>query len=148
MRLSQWLSPLSLLRKCATVQALFLFISNVTCQKTTSSSLLTSSSSCGAVDSPYGLAPMDRKEVVLWSTKARWPVVECSVPSSEMAVSNARLPLLQAVTVALLWQAKSTVAAPKGFPSSGNGLWYTSKGSLWVQEWLPVGNGYLAGKSL
>lgn len=34
---------------------------------------------------------------------------------------------------------------PSGFPASGNGLWYTSPGTSWVKEWLPIGNGYLAG---
>ncbi|KIJ12754.1 glycoside hydrolase family 95 protein [Paxillus involutus ATCC 200175] len=37
-----------------------------------------------------------------------------------------------------------THSAPPGFPSSGNGLWYTTPGSVWVQELLPIGNGYLA----
>ncbi|KAF9219276.1 glycoside hydrolase family 95 protein [Gyrodon lividus] len=37
-----------------------------------------------------------------------------------------------------------TNSAPPGFPSSGNGLWYTTPGSVWAQELLPVGNGYLA----
>ncbi|KZT06742.1 glycoside hydrolase family 95 protein [Laetiporus sulphureus 93-53] len=37
-------------------------------------------------------------------------------------------------------------AAPAVFPSSGNGLWYTSPGQsdAWSSEWLPIGNGYLA----
>ncbi|KIJ60761.1 glycoside hydrolase family 95 protein [Hydnomerulius pinastri MD-312] len=37
-----------------------------------------------------------------------------------------------------------THSAPPGFPSSGNGLWYTAPGSVWAQELLPIGNGYLA----
>ncbi|KAF8234486.1 glycoside hydrolase family 95 protein [Tricholoma matsutake] len=37
-----------------------------------------------------------------------------------------------------------TVSAPSGFPSSGNGLWFTKSAHSWVREWLPVGNGYLA----
>ncbi|OSD05704.1 glycoside hydrolase family 95 protein [Trametes coccinea BRFM310] len=38
------------------------------------------------------------------------------------------------------------LAAPPAFPSSGNGLWYTSPGRFeaWADDWLPVGNGYLA----
>lgn len=47
------------------------------------------------------------------------------------------------VTVATC--ASLTLSVPPGFPSSGNGLWYTAPGKVWVQEWLPVGNGYLAG---
>ena len=31
------------------------------------------------------------------------------------------------------------------FPSSGNGLWFTKPAESWASEWLPVGNGYLAG---
>ncbi|KAJ3542228.1 hypothetical protein NM688_g5996 [Phlebia brevispora] len=38
----------------------------------------------------------------------------------------------------------STVAAPASFPSSGNGLWYKTPGTIWAENWLPVGNGYLA----
>ncbi|KAJ7472265.1 glycoside hydrolase family 95 protein [Mycena galericulata] len=36
------------------------------------------------------------------------------------------------------------VAAPSGFPASGNGLWYTTPGAIWSLDFLPVGNGYLA----
>ena len=32
-----------------------------------------------------------------------------------------------------------------GFPSSGNGLWYTTPGTVWARDFLPVGNGYLGG---
>ncbi|KAG6376718.1 glycoside hydrolase family 95 protein [Boletus reticuloceps] len=42
------------------------------------------------------------------------------------------------------WCASLTLSAPPGFPSSGNGLWYTSPGTVWEHEYLPVGNGYLA----
>ncbi|PPR00630.1 hypothetical protein CVT24_005476 [Panaeolus cyanescens] len=34
--------------------------------------------------------------------------------------------------------------APQGFPSSGNGLWYTQPGKIWSRDYLPIGNGYLA----
>jgi alpha-L-fucosidase 2 len=37
-------------------------------------------------------------------------------------------------------------SAPPSFPSSGNGLWYTAPGTIWVQEFLPIGNGYLGGE--
>lgn len=37
-------------------------------------------------------------------------------------------------------------AAPSAFPKSGNGLWFTQQGDNWSREWLPVGNGYLAGE--
>ena len=42
----------------------------------------------------------------------------------------------------------AVVAAPPGFPASGNGLWYTAPGSEvdWSEQWLPVGNGYLGGE--
>jgi hypothetical protein len=39
----------------------------------------------------------------------------------------------------------ASAAAPPGFPESGNGLWYKSPGAMWSKEWLPIGNGYLAG---
>ena len=41
----------------------------------------------------------------------------------------------------------TTGGVPSSFPTSGNGLWYTTLVNSWVKEWLPVGNGYLAGQS-
>ncbi|KAH9855593.1 glycoside hydrolase family 95 protein [Lenzites betulinus] len=40
----------------------------------------------------------------------------------------------------------AVIAAPSAFPSSGNGLWYTQPGQpdAWADDWLPIGNGYLA----
>ncbi|KAG6864486.1 hypothetical protein C0991_009194, partial [Blastosporella zonata] len=46
------------------------------------------------------------------------------------------LALAQLVTI--------SISAPPGFPSSGNGLWFNSSGTVWAKEWLPIGNGYLA----
>jgi hypothetical protein len=37
-------------------------------------------------------------------------------------------------------------SAPPGFPNSGNGLWYTAPGTIWVKEFLPIGNGHLGGE--
>lgn len=37
------------------------------------------------------------------------------------------------------------LAALEGFPPSGKGLWYTTPGSIWTTQYLPVGNGYLGG---
>lgn len=34
-------------------------------------------------------------------------------------------------------------AVPAGFPSSGNGLWYTEPAVNWSTQYLPIGNGYL-----
>lgn len=48
----------------------------------------------------------------------------------------------------LLILAMCVHGTPHGFPSSGNGLWCRSPGTLWSKEWLPIGNGYLAGLSL
>ncbi|TFK91898.1 glycoside hydrolase family 95 protein [Polyporus arcularius HHB13444] len=40
----------------------------------------------------------------------------------------------------------SVAAAPSGFPASGNGLWFSQPGRFdaWSNDWLPIGNGYLA----
>ncbi|KAH0828626.1 glycoside hydrolase family 95 protein [Lanmaoa asiatica] len=46
--------------------------------------------------------------------------------------------------VAVTTCASLTLSTPPGFPSSGNGLWYMTPGTIWAQELLPVGNGYLA----
>jgi alpha-L-fucosidase 2 len=48
----------------------------------------------------------------------------------------------------LLFYFISVKAAPPGFPSSGNGLWYTSEGDpdAWETTALLIGNGFLAGK--
>ena len=39
--------------------------------------------------------------------------------------------------------AVSILAAPPGFPASGNGLWYTEPGTIWSRHSLPIGNGFL-----
>lgn len=38
------------------------------------------------------------------------------------------------------------LAAPSGFPKTGNGMWYEAPGEVWVTDYLPIGNGFLAGK--
>lgn len=48
------------------------------------------------------------------------------------------------VSVCLLAVGCLVRAAPPGFPSSGNGLWYDSIGTFWARHFLPLGNGYLA----
>ena len=37
-------------------------------------------------------------------------------------------------------------SAPAEFPTSGKGLWYTSPGTDWTSDFLPIGNGFLAGR--
>ncbi|QRV93314.1 glycoside hydrolase family 95 protein [Ceratobasidium sp. AG-Ba] len=36
-------------------------------------------------------------------------------------------------------------AVPSGFPASGNAIWYDRPGLDWATQYLPIGNGYLAG---
>ena len=52
--------------------------------------------------------------------------------------------------IALAYSTVSVVvAAPPGLPTSGNGIWFTEPGcgfDFWADDWLPVGNGYLAGQ--
>ncbi|KAF8154695.1 glycoside hydrolase family 95 protein [Crassisporium funariophilum] len=36
------------------------------------------------------------------------------------------------------------LTAPQAFPTSGNGLWFSQRGSVWSKDYLPIGNGYLA----
>ncbi|KAI0634935.1 glycoside hydrolase family 95 protein [Trametes polyzona] len=38
------------------------------------------------------------------------------------------------------------MAAPPAFPTTGNGLWYKQPGRFdaWANDWLPIGNGFLA----
>jgi hypothetical protein len=38
------------------------------------------------------------------------------------------------------------LGAPSGFPASGNGLWYTTPATDWLEGYLPIGNGFLAGE--
>ncbi|TDL26309.1 glycoside hydrolase family 95 protein [Rickenella mellea] len=49
--------------------------------------------------------------------------------------------------LAVLVQAIGTFSAPAGFPSSGNGLWYTTQGNVWGRSYLLIGNGYLGASS-
>ncbi|EMD36191.1 glycoside hydrolase family 95 protein [Gelatoporia subvermispora B] len=46
----------------------------------------------------------------------------------------------------LAFSTSRVISAPPSFPTSGNGLWYTSTGDFdsWSTEWLPIGNGYIA----
>jgi alpha-L-fucosidase 2 len=37
-------------------------------------------------------------------------------------------------------------SVPPEYPASGNGLWFNSSGIVWSRDWLPIGNGYLAGE--
>lgn len=67
--------------------------------------------------------------------EAHWPNLAC-LPT-KMSSGLRRVALLCCFAV--------TLAAPPGFPASGNGLWYTTPGSVWSRESLPIGNGYLAG---
>ncbi|KAI0763991.1 glycoside hydrolase family 95 protein [Trametes elegans] len=48
--------------------------------------------------------------------------------------------------IALAATVSTTLAAPPAFPSSGNGLWYRQPGRFeaWSNDWLPIGNGFLA----
>ncbi|EJD07952.1 glycoside hydrolase family 95 protein [Fomitiporia mediterranea MF3/22] len=48
------------------------------------------------------------------------------------------------VLASILLSLYVTRAAPPGFPSSGNGLWYDAPGQIWTQHYLPLGNGFLA----
>ncbi|KAJ8481341.1 hypothetical protein ONZ51_g6064 [Trametes cubensis] len=49
-------------------------------------------------------------------------------------------------TAAIAATISSVLAAPPAFPSSGKALWYTQPGRFeaWSNDWLPIGNGYLA----
>lgn len=67
-----------------------------------------------------------------------------SIASVEMTIFLQRAGILQAVVLAV---AGTSLAAPNGFPASGNGLWYRTPGTSWVEEFLPIGNGYLAGEN-
>lgn len=41
---------------------------------------------------------------------------------------------------------QNKAAVPQLFPASGKALWFRSPGIVWAEDYLPVGNGYLAGK--
>ncbi|KAJ1300892.1 hypothetical protein OPQ81_003318 [Rhizoctonia solani] len=47
------------------------------------------------------------------------------------------------LALGLLGSGAAAVAAPSGFPASGNGLWYTEPAVNWSTQYLPIGNGYL-----
>ncbi|KAH7322255.1 glycoside hydrolase family 95 protein [Rhizoctonia solani] len=46
-------------------------------------------------------------------------------------------------TLRLLVSGTVVIAAPDGFPRTGNGLWYKEPGATWATQYLPIGNGYL-----
>lgn len=47
--------------------------------------------------------------------------------------------------LSVLGLARLVFSSPPNFPQSGNGLWYSTPGVSWWTDYLPVGNGYLAG---
>lgn len=60
-------------------------------------------------------------------------------------MTTSTLPLLLLFSLlSVLLLAGPALSAPQGFPASGNGLWYTSPGSIWSRHNLPIGNGFLA----
>ncbi|KDN36266.1 hypothetical protein RSAG8_10954, partial [Rhizoctonia solani AG-8 WAC10335] len=50
---------------------------------------------------------------------------------------------LVSLALGLLGAGTAAVAAPSGFPASGNGLWYSEPAVNWSTQYLPIGNGYL-----
>jgi len=73
-----------------------------------------------------------------WAGSFSIPTLRGTLPYSVFL--NRLLSILNIVTYD-----SSLRSAPPGFPSSGNGLWYTAPGTIWTQEFLPIGNGYLGG---
>jgi alpha-L-fucosidase 2 len=55
---------------------------------------------------------------------------------------------LESAFAALAFTSVAVGVAPSGFPASGNGLWYSAPGVIWSRDYLPVGNGFLAGKCM
>lgn len=49
----------------------------------------------------------------------------------------------QGLLLSLMATSYAARAAPTGFPSSGNGLWYSAPATIWSRQYLPIGNGYL-----
>lgn len=64
----------------------------------------------------------------------------------ELAMGSGRGAWLRFIPLLLSAPSGSANSPPQGFPKTGNGLWYMQPGGVWSKEWLPVGNGYLAGE--
>lgn len=56
--------------------------------------------------------------------------------------------LQRGALIPILGLTSAISAAPPGFPASGNGIWFKTGGVSWSKEWLPIGNGYIAGKTV
>lgn len=69
------------------------------------------------------------------------------VDSTSSSLPQRFAEMLTPRVVAFAATLSTVVAAPPAFPSSGNGLWYKQPGRFddWASDWLPVGNGFLAG---
>ncbi|CAE6459283.1 unnamed protein product [Rhizoctonia solani] len=50
---------------------------------------------------------------------------------------------LVSLALGLLGSGGLALAVPSGFPTSGNGLWYSEPAVNWSTQYLPIGNGYL-----
>jgi hypothetical protein len=81
-------------------------------------------------------------------TLALWAIEHFCCHSSLTAMQWTVCAFMQLAQLLSVLSYSTTIlaAAPAGFPKSGNGLWYTQPGGVWSREWLPVGNGYLAGE--
>ncbi|KAF9465864.1 glycoside hydrolase family 95 protein [Collybia nuda] len=77
------------------------------------------------------------------STLISWGLFRNFLPSPPPILQQTIEMWKSRVLLTLAQLATLTVSAPSGFPTSGNGLWYTTTGNVWSREWLPVGNGYL-----
>ena len=50
------------------------------------------------------------------------------------------------ISLLVVTVAPSQSAVPPSFPSSGKALWYRNPAISWSKEYLPIGNGFLAGE--
>lgn len=76
----------------------------------------------------------------------RWTAVFCALLLLLSVWTLPSVPTMVNKTIAAILicgGATSALAAPPGFPASGNGLWYTEPGTIWSRHSLPIGNGFL-----
>ena len=74
----------------------------------------------------------------------RWVVALCSLFLFSRVWSLTSDTMARKISAILIaGGAASVLAAPPGFPASGNGLWYTEPGTIWSRHSLPIGNGFL-----
>lgn len=84
---------------------------------------------------------LSRSESAYMYTPTEWITPFAETARGRLGAAFAETLVQQIFGIAAKFCARPS--APPGFPTTGNGLWYTTPATNWATQYLPVGNGYL-----